>query len=233
MTGLPEGAPVNAAMLRTLGVTPQLARRYVEYGWLRRLARGLYERVGDALQLDPCLRELEVNMPGLHVGGKSALDWYGIRQYVARRPILRLYGPRPFRLPPWFTARFPARYHAKNLFDESPRSLLVTSRFRSDATGPMVSEPERGFLEMLSEVGVRQPISEARELAGHTHTLRAAELRTLLLACRSVKTVRLTLLLGAEVEAPWLAGLKGVALPKGSNSRWVMRSSDGLLVLKP
>ncbi len=29
---------------------------------------------------------------GLHVGGKSALEWHGVRHYVAQRPLLPLYG---------------------------------------------------------------------------------------------------------------------------------------------
>ena len=46
-------------------------------------------------------------------------------------------------------------------------------------------------------------------------------------------TVRLTLLLGRTHGLPWAEGLDGEDLPKGSASRWVGRSDDGLLVLAP
>jgi hypothetical protein len=48
-----------------------------------------------------------------------------------------------------------------------------------------------------------------------------------------VKTVRLCLQLGKENSLPWATKLKSDKLPTGSNRRWVSRSADGLLVLKP
>jgi hypothetical protein len=234
MTGLPEGMPVTSRQLAGAGVYPSLAARYVKSGWLKPLARGMYQRAGNTLELHPTLRVLEAMAPGLHVGGKSALDWYGIRHYIAQQPILLLYGWDAYRLPAWFTERFPARYQRKRLFNETPDAMLGVAPFRDLADAPMVAEPERAFLEMLSEVGVRQPLAEARELAESTYTLRHEELARLLAACRSVKTVRLALSLGRELNLPWHAALDPTKLPSGSASRWVMRSKDGaLLVLKP
>ncbi|MCC7325577.1 MAG: type IV toxin-antitoxin system AbiEi family antitoxin domain-containing protein, partial [Burkholderiales bacterium] len=51
--------------------------------------------------------------------------------------------------------------------------------------------------------------------------------------CRSVKTVRLVLTLGRELQMPWAKGLEKLHLPTGSKNRWVGRSEDGLLVLEP
>ena len=96
-----------------------------------------------------------------------------------------------------------------------------------------VSSPERALLEVLSEVGVRQPLQEARELAESSYNLRADVLRELLQHCTSVKTVRLCLQLGRELSLPWTAKLDPAQLPTGSDRRWVSRSDDGLLVLKP
>jgi len=89
------------------------------------------------------------------------------------------------------------------------------------------------LLEVLSEVGVRQSLSEARELAETAYTLRADILRDLLQHCTSVKTVRLCLQLGGEFSLPWAVKLKGANLPTGSNRPWVSKTDDGLLVLKP
>lgn len=233
MTGLTEGAPVTSARLKALGVTPQLTQSYVRNGWLKPLGRGIYERVGDALELYPSLRVLETMAVGLHVGGKTALDWHGIRHYVLQRSTLRLYGVGRFRIPAWFKERFPAEYHVKHLFDEPSDAPLSVTRFRDQDEGPRVSAPERALLEMLSEVGVRQPVEEARQLTESTHTLRRSDLTTLLKACRSVKTVRLALTFGRELRLPWAEGLDQEELPTGSQSRWVAHSADGLIVLKP
>jgi hypothetical protein len=175
---------------------------------------------------------LERSAPGLHVGGRTALDWYGIRQYVSQRPVTELYGWNASQLPEWFTKYFPADYHRKRLFKEEPNAPLHATSFETQLDAPRVSEPERALLEVLSDVGVRQPLQEARELTQSTHTLRANVLMELLRLCVSIKTVRLCLNIGKELRLPWSSKLDPTKLPLGSARPWVSRSSDGLLVLK-
>jgi hypothetical protein len=215
-----------------MGISADLAVHYAKSGWLVRLAHGVYARPGESLELQPSLGFLERKLPGLHVGGKTALYWYGIRHYVAQRSVTQLYGWKAAKLPEWFTTRFPAEYHRKRLFKEDPSALLYASPFEQQEGAPHVSEPERALLEVLSDVGVRQPLEEARDLAQGTHTLRAGVLRELLRACTSVKTVRLCLTLGDEFELPWAKKLDPNELPLGSLRPWVTRLPDGLLVLK-
>jgi hypothetical protein len=136
-------------------------------------------------------------------------------------------------LPAWFSQEFPSEYHRKRLFKEEPHALLHVTPFENNAGAPRVSAPERALLELLSEVGIRQPLQEARELMESTYTFRADVLRDLLECCTSVKTVRLCLQLGRELSLPWAAKMDSGKLPTGSDRPWVSRSADGLLVLKP
>lgn len=232
-TRLTPGTPLASEDLASWGISADLAVHYVRAGWLMRLTRGVYCRPNEILTLHPSLVLLERRFDGLHVGGKSALDWHGLRQYVAQQPTLHLYGWAAARLPDWFTARFPAEYHRKRLFDEQPDALLHVEPFEKRSSAPQVSAPERALLELLSEVGVRQPLQEARELVESTYSLRADVLRNLLQRCTSVKTVRLCLQLGREGSLPWVAKLDPATLPTGSSRPWVSQSADGLLVLKP
>ncbi len=232
-TELPSGAPLTSDALKALGISADLAVHYVRSGWLTRLARGVYCRKGDTLLLNPTLRLLERQVAGLHVGGKSALSWYGIRHYVSQKSALHLYGWAAARLPGWFVERFPAEYHRKRLFDERPEKLMNVTPFEKQVDAPLVSAPERAFLELLSEVGVRQPLQEARDVAESAYTLRADVIEKLLKRCTSVKTVRLCLRFGRELSLPWASKLTPARLPTGSNRPWVSRSKDGLLVLKP
>lgn len=232
-TRLAPGTPLTSKDLAALGISADLAVHYVRAGWLERLARGVYCRPNDPLALHPSLTLLQRSFDGLHVGGKSALDWHGIRQYLSRRPVLHLYGWTAGRLPTWFTHRFPAEYHRKRLFTEKPDALLHVMPLENREGGPLVSAPERALLEVLSEVGVRQPLQEARELVESTYSLRADVLHDLLKHCTSVKTVRLCLQLGRKLSQPWADKLNPSELPTGSNRSWVSRSADGLLVLKP
>jgi Transcriptional regulator, AbiEi antitoxin, Type IV TA system len=100
-------------------------------------------------------------------------------------------------------------------------------------SAPSKTATERALLEVLSEVGVRQPLQEARELVESSYSLRAEVLAELLKRCTSVKTVRLCLQLGRDLSQPWVAKLDPSKLPKGSDRPWVSRSAEGLLVLKP
>lgn len=219
--------------LAALGISADLAVHYVRSGWLNRLARGVYSRPGETLSLHASLLALERKIEGLHVGGKTALDWYGVRHYVSQQETVHLYGWQANRLPDWFASQFPSEYHRKRLFHEEPRALLHVTSLEGRSGAPRVSEPERAVLELLSEVGVRQPLQEARELMESTYGLRADVLRELLKNCTSVKTVRLCLQFGADFSLPWRAKLNPAELPTGSNRPWVSRSGDQLLVLKP
>lgn len=227
------GTPLTSEELATLGISADLAVHYARSGWLVRLARGVYSRPGEDLRLYPSLWLLERTIEGFHVGGKTALGWYGVRHYLAQQETLHLYGTKTAKLPDWFLKRFPAEYHRKRLFHEQPDSLLYVPAFENRAGDPRVSAPERAVLELLSEVGIRQPLQEARELMESAYSLRADTLSKLLGSCTSVKTVRLCLQLGRELSLPWVQKLNPAKLPTGSNRPWVSRSKDGLLVLKP
>jgi hypothetical protein len=231
-TRLPAGSPITSARLAELGISADLAVHYARSGWLKRLARGVYCRPGEALLLHPSLFVLQHLIPGLHVGGKSALEWYGVRHYVSQQPKLLLYGWATARLPDWFGKHFPSEYHRKRLFNEKPEQMPGVGRFENRDNAPLVSMPERALLELLDEVGVRQPLQEAREIAEGTYSLRAEVLMDLLKRCTSVKTVRLCLRLGRELSLPWAGKLDGAALPRGSGRPWISKSKDGLLVLK-
>ncbi|CAN7439763.1 type IV toxin-antitoxin system AbiEi family antitoxin domain-containing protein [Variovorax sp. LjRoot290] len=229
---VPSGTPVTSDDLALEGISADLAVHYVRAGWLKRLARGVYARPDASLQRDPSLWLLQRQIPGLHVGGKTALDWHGVRHYVSQEPKLHLYGLKSAKLPEWFTAPFPAEYHRKQLFSSDAFGMKHVGPFEGRAHGPNVSAPERAFLELLSEVGVRQPLSEARELAESTYSLRASVLGELLQECTSVKTVRLCLQLGRDLSLPWAKKLDPARLPAGGARRWVSQTNEGLLVLK-
>lgn len=229
---LVPGVPLTTGDLAAIGISADLAVHYVRAGWLIRLARGVYCRPNDTPALHPSLVLLERKLEGLHVGGKSALDWYGVRHYLSQKPVLHLYGWASARLPAWFTEYFPAEYHRKRLFDEQPDALLYAGPFEKRSRAPQVSAPERALLEVLSEVGVRQPLQEARELLESAYSLRASVLSELLQRCNSVKTVRLCLNFGREYSLPWAAKIDPAQMPTGSNRPWVSRSADGLLVIK-
>lgn len=231
VTLLPAGHPVSLTYLRDLGVSEDLAGYYARSGWLTRVAQGLYARPGP-LDLHASLKILELRISGCHVGGRTALAWHGIQHFVRPESPLDLFGWDSVRLPDWFTKPFPAVYRRKRLFAESRNSLLAVSGFGEAETAPLTSDPERGLLEMLSEVGPRQSLAEARAIMEGAYGLREEVLLNLLRQCTSVKTVRLCLLLSRELGLPFADALFAVDLPSKGKGAWVSKTPEGWLVLK-
>lgn len=229
-----RGKPLDTEDLAGLGIYPELAYRYVKSGWLERLGRGVFMFAGDQMQLDPCLEFLGRRTPGLHVGGKTALAWMGLRHNVAFRETLCLWGPRQTKLPPWFTQRFPSRYTTRELFSAAlPKGFALNPRPESPG-GVVVSDPERGLLEMLSEVGVHQGIEEARNIMEMASSLRMEVLRPLLDCCRQIKAIRLCVSWSKELGLPWAEEVAKSSAARIGNSRWVGKTKEGrTLILKP
>ncbi len=233
LTGLPAGAPVTTRELGKLGISPQRAYGYVQRGWLQKIGRGVFVRPGAALDLRNALRALESSGFSAHVGGKTALEWRGVRHFVSTRQVTLLYGTDDQRLPAWITTHFEVTYRRKKLFRGKGVGQSGVSRVDDSPASPLTSENERAALEMLSEIPQRQSLDEARELMQPLTTLRPDLLNQLLRACTNVKTVRLFLMLSRELELPHLRKLDLKKIPTGSKSRWVVKTKGTTLVLKP
>lgn len=231
VTLLPAGHPVSLAYLKDLGVSEDLAAYYARSGWLTRVAQGIYARPGP-LDLHASLKVLELRIPGCHIGGRTALAWHGIQHFVRTESPLDLFGWDSVRLPEWFAKTFPAVYHRKRLFVETPEALMAVSGFGNAETAPLTSDPERGLLETLSEVGPRQSLAEVRAIMEGAYGLREEVLLNLLGQCTSVKTVRLCLLLSRELSLPFADALLSADLPTKGKGAWVSKTPEGWLVLK-
>lgn len=224
-------------MLAKLGVSAQLAAKYVEGGWLIRLAQGVYAFPGDTLAPQGSIKFLQSRIPGLHVAGKTALSLQGVRHNLSVRDSLVLWGDMRSALPKWFVSRFPARYVSARLFAWETPSHAARSLTTPPGSPPglQVSVPERAVLELLYEVGTNQGIEEARNIFAGLRNLRKDMLGDLLACCTSVKAVRLFLTWSREtgvIDADSL--LSQYKIPVGSDKRWMSRLKDGtLLSLKP
>lgn len=232
---LKPGCPVTAADLLALNISRDLMTYYVKSGWLKRLANGVFLKPNTELSFDASLVMLQKQVKGLHIGGKSALDMYGLRHYMSNTPQTNLYSWESTKLPEWLTQHYKCTLQRKRLFDEPPEKPLNVSPLKNKEDAPMVSEPERAVLEMLSEVPNNQSFTEAEEILEGAYNLRADVMSVLLKKCKSVKTVRLFLNLASKLSLPVYEELKNEKFPVGSDSPWVYRSSSGgkILVLKP
>jgi hypothetical protein len=182
---------------------------------------------GDTLTRDGCLAFLSEQISGLHVGGKTALAWRGVRQNIAFREQLNLWGDTPKRMPGWFTQRFQSAYQATQLFDEKLPSGLGLQPLPAGDVRVMVSVPERALLELLSDVGKHQSLTETTELVENLPGLRKKVLDELLMHTTRIKVVRMAASFAADMKLPWAALAAEHSERIGGGARWIAVTRTG------
>ena len=229
-----RGGPLDVPTLRAIGVSGSHARNYVQSGWLRSLGRGVFAFPNDTLERDACLNFLGRTFPGLHVAGKTALDWRGVRHNMAFREHLILLGDLSKPLPEWFTSRFSCSYAARHLFTSELPKDFGLEPLPGNPNGPLVSVRERALLELLSEVGLSQGIEEARNITENLFDVREDVMTQLLKCCSRSKVLRLCAQWSEELELNWAPLARAVLDATPHRGRWSSRMRNGgTLVLKP
>ena len=228
-----RSTPFDSRQLGKLGVSSSLAHHYLKSEWLVRLGRGVFMFPNAALSREDSLKFLSRHVKGLHVGGKTALGWRGIRHNLPSREPLSLWGSGKAVLPPWFIERFPARYTARHLFSPNLAWEFGLQPLPETPDGVLVSEPERALLELLSDVGVDQGVEEARNIMEGVRSLRSDVLAKLLKHCQRVKVRLLCVRWSEELNLPWAAAARTAAGIR-RQSRWTARLKNGtILNIKP
>lgn len=229
----PRGAPFDSAALHELGISNDLINQYVRSGWLERLGRGVFMHAGDTLHRDATLVFLESRIVDLHIAAKSALARHGYQHNLSPVVVPIVWGTAPGRLPEWFTERFACRYSGRQLFDAGVDSGAGLLRLPEAPDGPLVAEPERALLEMLSEVGVHQELEEARLIMESMRHVRTKRLLYWIKACKMVKAVRLCAYLARQMGMPWSGKILDGIPDEKLRHRWVVRLPDSSTLSLP
>lgn len=227
LTTLPRGEPLSTAALAKHGVSAFRASNLARSGWLVHLGRGVYMLPGDTLTRDGSLAFLSGQIPGLHVGSKSALAWRGVRQNVAFREVVTLWGDKAKRLPDWFTKRFQAHYQATRLFDDKLPANRGMQPLPAGDPRVLVSVPERAMLELFSDIGKQQSLVEARDLVESLSGLREKVLDELLRHTTRIKVVRVAAAFATEMKLPWAHVAARHSKRVGGGKRWVAVGRTG------
>lgn len=227
LSEVPRGTPLSSAWLQERGLNAKQVARLAADGWLQRLGRGLYLLPGDVLNREASLAYLSRNVPGLHVAGKTALAWRGVRHNLTFKERLILWGDVPGALPEWFSSAFPSSYQATHLFDAHLPSAVGLAPLPAGHAEVLVSTPERALLELLSDVGKGQGLEEARHLLEGARALRMPVLEELLTHVQRIKVIRLASTLAEELGLPWAALARSHSQRVGGGTRWVLTSKAG------
>jgi len=226
---LPEGVAAPSHWLVSHGFSRQLVRKYVQSGWLKPLARGVFARPTHPVDADGVILGLQrLADARFHVGGISALNRLGHAQYLplAGEAEIHLWGQGS--VPAWAGAvsiRERLVFHREHLFDERARSVGLSSiptRVRDWTL--TTSSLERAIMEVLSLVDESEAsFTHASELLEGLTVLRPKVVNELLAACRSFKVKRLFMFLAKHYRYPWAEKLNRSAVDLGQGKRLVVR----------
>lgn len=234
LAALSAGAPISTGDLQGMGIAPYQASYLARHGWLTHLGRGVYVRAGDVLERDACIDFLARSIPGLHVGGKTALAWRGVTHNIAFREKVSFWGEKSTRFPTWFTERFACTYQTTRLFSGLPADFGLQT-LPAGHSHVLVSVPERALLEMLSDVGKMQSLDEATKISESIRSLRETMLDELLSHVARVKVVRLLFETAKETGQPWAELALEHSKRLGGGKRWqaVTRTGERITLKRP
>ena len=226
---LPEGVAAPSSWLASQGFSRQLVRKYVQSGWLKPLARGVFARPTQPIDANGLILGLQ-QLAGapFHVGGISALHRLGHVHYLplGGEAAIHLWGRGT--VPAWVVA-VPLHehllFHREQLFDEHARVVgLAPLPTRVRDWTVTASELERAIMEVLSLVDESESsFTHAAELFEGLTVLRPAVVNELLTACRSLKVKRLFLFLSLHYRYPWTEKLDRSRIDLGKGKRQIVR----------
>ena len=220
----PTGTVALSTWLESQGVYQQLASRYEQSRWFDRIGYGAFTRTGDQVDWTGALYAVQKqgHLP-IHVGGKSALELYGLTHFaVAGRKPLFLFGAPRAALPTWFKKKdwgVSVVLTTAGLFPSLSDPGLTEKS--SGAFSIQISSRERAALELLHLVPARQQYEEAKLLFEGLQGLRPSLVQGLLEACSSIKVKRLFLHLAEETSQPWFSELKVEKVDLGKGKRMI------------
>ena len=224
----PKGTVATGPWLQGHGVYRQLARRYVESGWIQPLGCGAFLHAEDAVDWFGGLYALQSQLNrSVYAGGSTALSLKGLGYHLpmGNKAAVSLFSERRERLPAWFTRHawgVRIQYHSPRIFELSEPTGFT--EVQHGAFSLRISAPERAILEVLHLATTNDAIINAVELMSGLGTLRPQVLQSLLEGCRSVKVKRVFLWAAESAGHEWFKRLATERLDLGKGKRSVFRN---------
>ena len=94
--------PITTTKLKKNGISPSLARKYKESGWIESIGTGAFKFPGAALTIEGVLHALQEDLSlNIYAGAKTALELSGVRHFYRERDKIYLFADIKTNLPLW------------------------------------------------------------------------------------------------------------------------------------
>ena len=223
----PKSTVAVQPWLNTQEIFRQLAAKYVQGKWLRKIGKGAYIKEGDIVDWTGGLYSLQSQLGfKVHVAGLTALELLGYGHFVpmgeGNPKWLSKHKTDKRPIPVWFCDYFKKDNVIcieQGLFDGAWDKALVEHTLSDYKI--MVANPERAILEYLHFDSQGTSVAHGLFLMENLITLRPKVIQELLESCRSVKVKRLFLILAEHVNHPWVKRLNVDKIDLGKGKRVV------------
>ncbi len=231
ITKWPSGTVAVYEWLKKEKIYRQLVDKYVRSGWLRRIGKGAFVRLGEQIDWSGGLYAIQDNMNlPVHASGITALQLQGYAHFIPLGPGSNVYlmGRPSTKLPKWFLDypwQVNIKFKTSTLFGNSDDIGFVSQARKTYEI--RLSVPERAMMEFLLNVPYEASFEHAKLVMEGLTTLRADLIQELLEACRSVKVKRLFLFLADYCNHIWFERINTSKLDLGKGKRMLVK--DGQL----
>lgn len=218
-----QGMVMTTRALERKKISPQLARKYVESGWLHRIGNGAFARSLEDVSWTGALQAMQSQLGmSVHVGGQSALELRGRAHFLPmnKNGTVTLISDAGERLPTWFknySWEVSFSHHAIDLFDNlSPKTLSLHA---GEGVQITISCPERAILEEIRLANTNSGVEHAHLLLEGLTTLRPVVVQELLEKCKSKKVKRFFLWSARQTGHGWVQKIDESKLDMGKGKR--------------
>lgn len=208
--------------LRTLGISSQLTKRYVESGWIEPIGQGAFKRPNEVVGWQGALNSLQMQMKiSVHLGGPTALAFHGSSHYVRMgKETIFLFSPPKIYLPRWFYS-----YDWRQPISQVKTAFLPTQLginvYQYQDIDVYVSNVERAILECLYLTPKQFDLLESYQIVEGLQGLRPKLMQDLLELCTSIKVKRLFLFMADKANLPVMKYLKFAHIDLGKGDRTI------------
>lgn len=220
----PKNTVVASSWLNGQGVYRQLARTYVNSGWIERIGQGAFKRSGENVDWSGGLYTLQTQLNmSVHPAGKTALQLQGGAHYIPanlKQAKIVLFGSKNEKLPAWFKNykwEVVIRYVMTGLFGKDTGMGLTT--YNPGDYEVKISSPERAAMEFCYDAPIHESFNELDQIMSGLTTLRPQIVQELLEKCGSIKTKRLFMHLAEKCNHTWVKKLNLEKVDFGTGKR--------------
>jgi hypothetical protein len=202
-------------------------------GWLTPVAKGIYLVRGDTLTKSGIIGFMAARVPGLHIGGQTALNILARGERLDSQEIIELWGSGRYEMPDWVKRELALTYQSTTLFSPDFVYSSGLQALADDNGGALISSPERALLEYSSAIGKARAggviaVEEALALGRELKHLKPETLANLLQFCTRVKVALLVRNIGQASGYGWGTNLQQHVDRLSAGGRWSNHSKNGL-----